>query len=98
MAFRAKGFLPGNLPYSVVVADDGETVGSMAVRRLLAEQQPGATVKVTPTGPFVPFKPGDPHSVLAVLMARTSVTGVSGDVPTIDLGASTGRDRQNRTY
>ena len=62
--------------YSVAVGPDG-VKGSVRVARLV-EQYKGRQVKAGPTGPMVTVDPGDARSLLALLAAKTRVTGVDG--------------------
>lgn len=72
---RVQGVIDG-ARYDVAVGPGG-AVGSVRVRRLV-EQYAGREVKAGPTGPMLVVDPSDPRSVVALLAAKTRVTGTEG--------------------
>lgn len=87
MTFRAHGSIE-RTQYSVQVDDDGTITGSTRLVALRGEIPTGRLLAVTPTGPYLPYDPDSAEGVLALLYARTNVTRIEGDAPTIDLGSA----------
>lgn len=73
-----------DVAYHVVVDRAAKTrvLGSARVRDMLSSRV-GDSVAVTPTGPFFTLNLDDESSVLAALVAWTTVTSASGDLPQI---------------
>lgn len=72
---RVQGVIDG-ARYDVTVGPGG-AVGSVRVGRLV-EQYTGRKVKAGPTGPMLVVDPANPRSVVALLAAKTRVTGAEG--------------------
>ena len=74
---RVTGFIH-DTHYDVTVNAGEPPRGSVKIARLV-ESWAGRQVVGGPTGPLVTVDPADPDTVLALLAARTTVTGVEGD-------------------
>jgi hypothetical protein len=86
-SFTVTGLLPGGKPYDVTVDGDeplrgawGIVAGSSGALSLLSGLE-GQVVAPGRQGPFLTVAPTDGKSILAALIANTTVTKVAGVVP-----------------
>lgn len=78
--FIATGTLDDGTDYTLVWRDGGDMEGSgAAIAEVLGLV--GATVGVTPTGPFIEVAQDDARSVLAALSTVGVIRTVDGDAP-----------------